>query len=93
MADPTRPYPIFRDEGGRSAGTDAQQSALVLESVVIGKLRKFAFINGKKLHIGQSYNGSKLVAIHPGRVVMESKGTRLELSLGNSRTPWLRRYQ
>ena len=91
MADPTRPYPEFKKQGGVSASSKVQKSAMTLESVIVGQKRKIAFINGKRLREGQSINGSKILKIHSNEVVVLHQGKTITLPLSSEKKNWITR--
>ena len=83
LADPTRPAPEWLAAqptvpGAEVIGADTTPGLRVL---VIGPTRKFAIIDGQIVRLGGSYNGAKLVSIHPGGVVLQQDGSKESLSM------------
>lgn len=77
MSDPTRP-------SGYAAPPDAvakSGDALRLESVLIAADRRVAVISGKTYRVGDSVNGSRLVAIYAEGVELVRDGNRVVLPL------------
>ena len=74
MEDPTRPAPAWLAAQPKAPGEIVveQNSEPSLQLLLIGKSRKYAIIDGQIVKPGGSYNGSRLVAIKPGLVVLQS---------------------
>jgi hypothetical protein len=53
-----------------------------MQVILIGKTRKFAIIDGQAVAPGQTYNGSKVLAIQPGEVVLEDASKSLKATPG-----------
>jgi MSHA biogenesis protein MshK len=77
LSDPTRP-------SGYAAPSDVAEKsdeALKLESVLIGRDRRVAVINGKTCRVGDNINGARLVAIHADGAELMREGNRVVLPL------------
>lgn len=70
LSDPTRPPAAWLalQPGGGDIGDQDASSGLRL--TVVGKTKKFALIDGQVVKPGDIYNGSKVLAIKPGEVVV-----------------------
>ena len=75
MEDPTRPAPAWLAAQPKAPGEIVveQNTEPTLQLLLIGKSRKYAIIDGQIVKHGGSYNGSRLVAIKPGGVVLQSE--------------------
>ena len=74
MEDPTRPAPAWLAAQPKAPGEIVVEpnSEPSLQLLLIGKSRKYAIIDGQIVKPGGSYNGSRLVAIKPDLVVLQS---------------------
>ncbi|RMG51379.1 MAG: hypothetical protein D6717_12945 [Gammaproteobacteria bacterium] len=52
-----------------------------LSSVLVSPGRRVAIINGRAVAPGERVDGARVVAIHPERVILETRGRRIELRL------------
>ncbi|HKQ30046.1 MAG TPA: MSHA biogenesis protein MshK [Burkholderiales bacterium] len=79
--DPTRP-PMEAASASRG-GTVAPSEPIgpVLQSTMVSPYRKSAVISGKKVKIGDSYEGSVIVDIAPYEVRMTRGGREISLRL------------
>ena len=75
LDDPMRP-----PEPPRS-GAAERRAALRLTSVVFGRERRVAVINGERVTIGSRVGGAKVVAISPSQVTLQRGEKRFTLSL------------
>jgi len=80
LADPTRPAPewLAAQPGGEAV---VNGDVAGLKVIVIGPSRKFAVIDGQLVPFRGTYNGARLVSIHPDGVVMQRDGSREKLSM------------
>ena len=51
-----------------------------MQLMLIGKSRKLAVINGQVIKPGDTYNGSKVLAIKPGEVVLQDASKSIKLT-------------
>lgn len=72
LDDPTRPpgYQLVLP-GGKKAAT---QTRYLLSSVQISKMRRSAVINDRRVEIGDSVSGAKVMDIYPASVKLEKQG-------------------
>jgi hypothetical protein len=79
LKDPMRPF-------GGSAGAAAESTApaprFALTALVIAPSRRVAVVNGRSYFVGQAVDGATIVAIEPGIVRLQERGTELVLHLG-----------
>jgi len=67
--------------GVASPIADQEQGALAgMQVILIGETRTFALIDGRIVKPGDTYNGSKVLAIRPGEVVMQDPSKSLKLN-------------
>jgi len=52
-----------------------------LQSVLVSPGRRVAVINGRALAVGERIHGARLVAIHPGHVVLQQGSRRIVVRL------------
>ena len=79
--DPTRP-PMSAPSVSRAGGAASnEQIGPVLQSTMVSPYRKSAVISGKKVKIGDSYEGSVVVDITPYEVRMTRGGRETSLRL------------
>ena len=79
--DPTRPAAGFLpDRAGLAEGETASE-ALVLQSILIGKERQFAILNGRLMKVGERIQGHTLQRIHHGGVTLSSSQGSVTLQL------------
>jgi MSHA biogenesis protein MshK len=77
LNDPTRPSGY-----AAPAGVAAKPGEVLrLESVLIGRDRRVAVINGKTCSVGDSIDGARLVAIHADGAELVRDGNRVVLPL------------
>ena len=83
MADPTRPPSAWIASQSQPPSTEAmaEQAIPGVQIVVISPSRKFVMVNGEAVHPGESYNGSRLVAITHDGVVWRREGTNERTSM------------
>ena len=82
LEDPTRPMNIG------AVGTTAAPAARVptLTSILVGKERKLAVIDGRLMSEGEDVQGIKVLKIYPDRAVVSvGDDRRITLRLGNAR--------
>lgn len=70
LRDPTRPPSVASARGG--AGR-IEQSAWILQSVLISPERRYAIINGEVVKLGGSIAGAELVAVAEERVTLRTQ--------------------
>ena len=83
LADPTRPPAAWLAAQSRAPGAEmvAEPASPGVQIVVIGPTRRFAMINGQAVHPGESYNGSRLVAINEDGAVWRREGITEKASM------------
>lgn len=69
IVDPTRPAMANKAHGENVIEENVTPT---LQMVLIGKSRKYAIIDGEIVKSGETYNGSRLVAIEPGWVKLRN---------------------
>ena len=78
QSDPTRPPPAWlAGQQPVAPGAEAQSAEPTNPSaqiVVLSESRKFVVVNGQAIHLGESYNGARLVAIHRDGIVWRRDG-------------------
>jgi len=82
LEDPTRPLrkPAAPADAGPPAGRPT------LNSVLVGPERRHAVIDGRRLSVGDSHGGVRVLEIHPNRVVVSTDSSpRLVLEIANAR--------
>jgi len=77
--DPTRPPPVWlalqpKLPGAPSVEVDAGTPGAQI--VVVGPTRKFAMVDGQAVRPGETYKGSKLLAIGPDGLMWQTEGRR-----------------
>ncbi len=77
LDDPMRP------PGQQTIRPAASQPPLQLSSVVIGRDRRLAVINGERVTEGSRVAGASVVSITPSRVILRRGGKLVTLSLLN----------
>ena len=83
ITDPTRPAPAWLAAQPKAPGMPAAETNTIptLQLLMLGKSRKYAIIGGQMVKLGDNYNGSKLVAIRPDAVVLQSDGALQTLKI------------
>lgn len=73
-ADPTTPAPAWLEVNPPPAAEPLyeEETEEVGKMTVTGKSRRFAIINGQKIKPGDEFNGSRVQAIHAGKIVTEN---------------------
>lgn len=86
LSNPTLPPPAWVAAQSSARGValpivDQEQGALAgMQVILIGPSRKFAMIDGQMVKPGDMYNGSKVLAIRPGEVVLQDSSKSLKLN-------------
>lgn len=83
--DPTLPPPGWMPlpPPAAAARTDAKpEPASGLQMILVGKSRRFAIIGGQVVKPGDTYNGSQVVSVRPGGVVMQDASKSLQATPG-----------
>lgn len=80
MSDPTQPmdFVVRPDSGGSSGMVPAGP---VLQSTLISPQRKSAVISGKRVRVGDMFEGAKVTAITPYEVRMSRGGRETTLRM------------
>lgn len=78
LPDPTRPMDFV---GSTKRAVPAAPAAPVLQSTVVSPDRKVAVISGKRVRIGDTYNGAVVTDITPYEVRMNRGGRETSLRL------------
>ena len=79
LSDPTRPPQTWLAAQPKTAAAPAaeQETAPLLQSLLIGPSRRYAIIDGQLLGVGDRFRDARVVAVRPAGVVLRSKsGTR-----------------
>ena len=80
LSDPTLPPPAWLAAQAGTAATVEQDTSTGVQLVLIGKSRKLAVIDGQVVKPGDIHNGSKVLAIKPGEVVLQDASKSLKLT-------------
>jgi len=82
LEDPTRPL----RKPAAAAGSAVPAGRPTLHSVLVGRDRRHAVIDGRRLSEGESHGGVRVLEIHPNRVVVSTANSpRLVLEITNAR--------
>lgn len=86
MGDPTRPASAWlaAQDPRMAAQALADSATPGVQIVVVGPARKFAIVNGHAVRPGETYNGSKLMAVDQGGIVWQKDGTSETSSMSPS---------
>lgn len=88
MADPTRPpSPAEIRAWFQSDSATPARRAWQLQSVLLSEHRSVAIINGQRLGVGDRIDQAEIVAIEPGRVVLDHAGERISLTINSDTKP------
>lgn len=79
LPDPTRP-PVSIAAPAVEAGVAASQPS-GLQSIIIGRHRRAAIIDGQTVELGGRHNDARLVDVNEGYVVLRTAGGRQVLTL------------
>ena len=85
MPDPTRPADFVASQ----VAAEGEQSSLRVQSLLLGKHRRLAVINGQSYSVGDSVGGAKITAINKTGVTVVRQGEKIQLSL--QRAPILKK--
>jgi hypothetical protein len=78
LRDPTRPPGGAAAPKADTRAGPRKQSAIVLQTILIGNDRQTAVISGRVMSVGDKISGLRLIEIREGEVVLKgSKGTRV----------------
>ncbi|MDH5436804.1 MAG: MSHA biogenesis protein MshK [Gammaproteobacteria bacterium] len=78
LNDPTRPVDYVN---GSQGSAKAEKGGLRVSSIIIGKNRRTAIIDGQSVQKGDSVRGMKVIAINPAEVLLKSNNKQLQVSL------------
>ena len=84
LVDPTRPpaaWLALQPGGAGAAALGDQDASSGVRVTVVGRTKKFAVIDGQVVKPGDSYNGTKVLAIKPGEVVVRENDAAKSLKL------------
>lgn len=81
MKDPTRPVSFSPELEAVQQGTGASGGSMQVSSIIIGKERRVAIINGQSVQKGDAIHGMKVLAIKPSEVLLKSDNKELQVSL------------
>ena len=81
LSDPTRPPPAWQALQPGATGAADQDAASGLRLTVVGRTRKFAIIDGQVVKPGDTYDGSKVLVIKSGEVVVQDNAASKSLKL------------
>lgn len=92
LVDPTRPAPewLAARPGAAEAAPAAPAVPSVVQFVLIGKSRRFAFVDGQLVEQGAVHNGSKIVGIDESGVAWKGQDSSGRLSLNPAVTKRVR---
>ncbi|MBI2380316.1 MAG: MSHA biogenesis protein MshK [Gammaproteobacteria bacterium] len=76
LSDPTRPESL----PPAASATPAPAAGLKLSLLRLGP-KPMAVINGRVLHVGETLDGYRLVAVQPGRAILQGPEGPLSLNL------------
>ncbi|MBS0370704.1 MAG: hypothetical protein JSS57_16085 [Proteobacteria bacterium] len=74
--------PLANTPGSTTAAAPSPDASSGLQLILIGPSRRFALIDGQVVKPGDTYNGSKVVAIKPDEVVAQDASKSVELTPG-----------
>ncbi len=84
LSDPTRPpaawLAAMQPDIQGVAAKVGQGGSSGVQLILVGKTRKLALVNGQVVKPGDIYNGSKVLAIKPGEVVVQDASKSLKLT-------------
>lgn len=80
LDDPMRPPDYGAATTAAAAGT-ASAVPLVLNGTLIGRERRSAVINGRRVSVGDYIDGARVIEIQPAQVRLQRQGSQLTLSL------------
>ena len=83
LSDPTLPPPAWlaAQPGVPGAAAQVEQDASSgMQLILIGQSRKLAVIDGQVVKPGDTYRGSKVLAIKPGEVVLQDASKSMKLT-------------
>ncbi len=79
--DPTRPPSPAEVAAWFGSGSEQQQAPFRLQSILLSPERRIAIIDGQRLRVGERLGNAEVLAIEPGRVMLERAGERIELNI------------
>lgn len=86
--DPTRPPPAWLPAQSAAQAQSAAPAQMPVEEavggshiVVLGSDRRFVMLNGHVVHVGESHNGARLLAINDDSLVWQKEGVRHRLNI------------
>lgn len=80
LADPTRPPASIAEPVVKAGGIQPKLLA-GLQSIILGKHRRAAIIDGQTVELGGRHNDAKLVEVNEGSVVLQTAQGRQVLTL------------
>ena len=78
LNDPTRPVSYVN---GLQGDAKKAKGGIRVSSIIIGKERRVAIIDGQSVQKGDSIRGMKVIAINPSEVLLKSNNKELQVSL------------
>jgi len=78
LNDPTRPVNYVQDASGKNGNA---KSRMQVSSIIIGKERRVAIIDGQSVQKGDDIHGMTVLAIRPSEVLLKSNNKELQVSL------------
>lgn len=83
LADPTRPpSPAeIRAWFDRDTGADETPTHWRLQSVLLSEHRRIAIINNRRVGVDDRIDQARIVAIEPGRVILDHHGEQIILTI------------
>lgn len=90
LKDPTRPASYVAELQGTAKKIKA---GVQVSSIIIGKERRIAVIDGQAVQKGDDIHGMKVLAIKPSEVLLKSNNKELQVSLlpNKVKTPVVRK--
>lgn len=77
LDDPMRPP----SHNAAATAPAAGATPFVLSSTLIGRERRSAVINGRRVGVGDHIDGARIIEIQPAQVLLQRQGRQLTLSL------------
>ena len=90
LSDPTRPASYIPEIQGAEKRA---KGGVQVSSIIIGKERRVAIIDGQAVQKGDAIHGMKVLAIRPSEVLLRVNNKELQVSLlpGKVKTPVVRK--
>jgi hypothetical protein len=76
LRDPTRPYKA-------SESFTAASPRFAVNAIIVSADRRVAIVNGRRVGVGGSVDGAKVISIEKGQLVLEKNGKRITAGLND----------